>query len=483
MFINDWSLRRAVNESQRFHLLIIFVLAGLLLFANLHVGGLSGYDDAFYAHEGRRMLASGDWWNVRFNGNLNFEYPPLFIWLEAASFSLFGISDFTAKFPSALLGLLTITLVFLLAKELSGNFWLPIISAWILMLSQYFMKYAMHAMTDVPFVFFFTLAVFCYVKGLKNANYFILCGIAAALGMMTRSAIGLIPLALIFFHLIFAKRFALFRAPQLWAGLLLALAIPAAWYFPQYQAHGDRFLNEHFAFITGKVASGKPFELLAFLRGLLEYPWLLVKLYEPWVWLMLIGLTVHAKRAVREKDSTSTLLCLWVFFVIVPFSFAEAKVLRYVLAAFPAFSILAAAPLSDWLTAVKNRKNIAVVYGLFCLAIILIVAFPNPRYRAEEMMKMSPTIQANVPENRKIIFYTGKDTKFDFHNQLLWYADRFTEQLSDEEKLREKLHSKDKSIFVMDKTNFQLFSADSRLRLQTLEETENFVCFTNNALD
>ncbi len=465
------SIIPAVSENHRFHLAAITFLAATLLLANLHIGGLSGYDDAFYAHEGRRMLASGDWWNVRFNGNLNFEYPPLFIWLEAASFFVFGISDFAAKLPSALLGLLTISLVFLLAKELSEDFWLPVISAWILMLSQYFMKYAMHAMTDVPFVFFFTLAVFAYVKALKKPHYFIVCGIAAALGIMTRSAIGLLPLAVIFFHLIVTKRFDSLRRPQFWAGLALASAIPAAWYIPQYQAHGTRFLTEHFAFITGKVASGKPFDLLTFLRGLVEYPYLLVKLYEPWIWLMLFGLFVHAKRAIRERYSASILLCLWVGFVIVPFSLAEAKVLRYVLAAFPAFSVLAATPLSGWLEKVKNKKNIAIV------------VFPNPRFRAEEMMKMSPTIQANVPENRRLVFYTGKDTKYDFHNQLLWYANRFTEQLNDEQRLQEKLYSNENLVFVMDKPNFQPLAADPRLRIKTLAETENFVCFEINAPD
>lgn len=477
------ALRRTVNDNQAFHFLLVFLLAALLLFANLHIGGLSGYDDAFYAHEGRRMLEGGDWWNVRFNGNLNFEYPPLFIWLEAASFALLGVSDFAAKFPSALLGLLTILLVFRLAKQLSESFWLPIIAAWILMLSQYFMKYAMHAMTDVPFVFFFTLAVFAYVKALKNPHYFILCGIALALGIMTRSAIGLLPLALIFCHLIAAKRFDSFRRPQLWAGFILALAIPAAWYVPQYQAHGDRFLTEHFAFITGKVASGKPFEPLTFLRGLVEYPYLLVKLYQPWVWLMLFGLFIHAKRAVRKKDAASILLCLWVAFVLLPFSLAEAKVLRYVLAAFPAFSILAATPLDGWLGKIKNQTNIAVGYALLCLTLIAIVVFPNPRFRAEEMLKMSPTIRANVPENRRLVFYTGKDTKYDFHNQLLWYSNRFTEQLNDEARLKEKLYSNENTVFVMDKPNFQTFAADPRLKIKTLAETENFVCFEINAPD
>jgi 4-amino-4-deoxy-L-arabinose transferase-like glycosyltransferase len=152
-------------SAQWFHLLLVVILSSLILFPKLHEGDLSGYDDALYAHEGKQMLVTGDWWNVRFNGALNFEFPPMFIWLEALSMKIFGISDFAAKFPSALSAWLTIILVFHIARELSEEFFLPVGSAWALMLSQYYMKYAMHAMTDVPFTFFFTLSLFYTSRG------------------------------------------------------------------------------------------------------------------------------------------------------------------------------------------------------------------------------------------------------------------------------------------------------------------------------
>jgi len=124
------------------------------------------------------MLLTGDWWSIRFNGYYNYEYPPVFIWLEALSMKVWGISDFAAKFPSALLGLGTIILVFMLTRNLTDQFWLPVISMWIMLFTQYFMKYARHVMTDVPFTFFFLLAIFFYVKGLKQLRYLVLCGVA-----------------------------------------------------------------------------------------------------------------------------------------------------------------------------------------------------------------------------------------------------------------------------------------------------------------
>lgn len=94
--------------------ILVLCLATLLLLPQLHRGGLSGYDDALYAHEAREMLDHGDWWTVHFDGEPNFEYPPMFIWLDAVSLRLFGVSDFAAKLPSALAGIGTVAALYLL---------------------------------------------------------------------------------------------------------------------------------------------------------------------------------------------------------------------------------------------------------------------------------------------------------------------------------------------------------------------------------
>jgi len=68
--------------------LILFLT--MLLLPQLHRGGLSGYDDALYAHEAKEMVDHGDWWTIHSNGALNFEYPPMFIWLDAVSLRWLG---------------------------------------------------------------------------------------------------------------------------------------------------------------------------------------------------------------------------------------------------------------------------------------------------------------------------------------------------------------------------------------------------------
>jgi 4-amino-4-deoxy-L-arabinose transferase-like glycosyltransferase len=187
--------------SPRFLVFFVAIWVAVVLFSGIFHGDLSGYDDAVYAHEARTMLRSGDMWTVTLNGNPDFDKPPLFIWLLAISFKLFGATDAAAKLPGVILGWATIILVYFLAKELfknepangSDREWLPVLSMLCMATTQYFLKYSSHAMTDVPFTFFFTLAIYFYVLALKKNIYLLASGFATGLALMTRSPMGIFP--------------------------------------------------------------------------------------------------------------------------------------------------------------------------------------------------------------------------------------------------------------------------------------------------
>lgn len=208
------------------HFLALAALAFGILFVNLHVGDLSGYDDAFHAEQGRAILYNGDWWTIRHNGLHNPEFPPLFYWIEAISMKFGGANDFAAKFPSAVLGLGTIIAVYFIAYELAGQIWLALISMAVLTTTQYFMKYATHAMTDVPFAFFISLAVLFYLRGFRQRRFFWLSGLAVALAMLTRPFVGVISLGIFFTHLLLVRRYDLLRSRYILAGAGLALLFP-----------------------------------------------------------------------------------------------------------------------------------------------------------------------------------------------------------------------------------------------------------------
>src|SRR5262249_46238909 len=106
-------LARQFFENRQCHFSLLALLALLALFAKLHIGDLGGYDDAVYAYEGKHFLEIGQGWKVTLTAHPFFDNPPLFVWLEALSLALFGVSDFAARFPAALLGFGTLILIYL----------------------------------------------------------------------------------------------------------------------------------------------------------------------------------------------------------------------------------------------------------------------------------------------------------------------------------------------------------------------------------
>jgi 4-amino-4-deoxy-L-arabinose transferase-like glycosyltransferase len=464
-------------SAQWFHLWMIVILSSLILFPKLHEGDLSGYDDALYAHEGKQMLITGDWWSVRLNGDLNFEHLPLFMWLEALSMKAFGISDFAAKFPSALSALLTIILVFHIARELSEEFWLPVGSAWALMLSQYYVKYATHAMTDVPFTFFFTLSIFLYIKGLRRPRHLIFCGLAIGFGILTRSILGLLPVGIILGHQIMARQYQRPRPCYVLSGLLVALLAPITWQVSQYHLHGSRFLLEHYSFVSSKILSHGQFDIWLFMRGLLEYPWLLFKLYWPWLPLMVVGLIIQVRRMGRQEEKLAELLVVWVAFVIFPFSLAEAKVLRYIMPVFPAFSMLSAIPMVRWLSTIRKSVYLRVGYLALSIGVSLIPAFQKPLMRAEDMRKLAPIVDAHTEPHQRVVIYTYGGIHSGHINQFLWYSNRFCTLATDPDKLAGALRSNENRVFIVDIGSYEKLVGNSGVRLEMLMGAKNFVCF------
>lgn len=82
----------------------------LFLFCLVLYGAFSGLiplldpDEPVYGETAKEMIATGDWISPQIYGEFWYDKPPLFYWLEAVSFSIFGVSTWAARLPSVLLG-------------------------------------------------------------------------------------------------------------------------------------------------------------------------------------------------------------------------------------------------------------------------------------------------------------------------------------------------------------------------------------------
>lgn len=472
---HDWEptqIQSAENQTTRF--LVLALLSAVLLFSSLGGKGLAGYDDSYFAHEAKEMVRTGDWWNVHFNGELTIAHPPLFPWLVASSFKLFGMSDTAAKFPSVLLGLGTILLMYFLTLDLTGNAWLSLLAMLALASTQFFIKIATHAMTDVPFTFLFTMAIFFYLKGLTKGKYLAFLGLPLGLALLTRSVVGLLALGIIVAHLVLTKRYGALRSPWLICGVGLALALPSVWYVSQYRLHGAAFLASHVEFLNSKIqaASGAGHWTTIF-----NYPAALLKYYWPWLPFLLAGLVIEVRAALKQKDQTAMLLIVWVLAVIVPFSFAATRYPRYILPVFPSFSILAAIALNRCLPAPRRKPFFNLVCAVGCLAICLTLLFP-PKARADDITKIAPIVEANSSPNQRILIYTYEDGRTDYFYQYLWYGSRYAQLPSSLDDLAATLLRSETATVIIDKQSYKTLLPQIAGKMPIiLGESKNLICF------
>ncbi len=98
--------------------LTIVVVAGLVFFTNLGSYPLFDEDEPKNAVCGMEMFARGDWVVPTFNEELRTDKPILIYWLMLCSYSLFGVSEFAARFGSSVMSIGTSLGTYYLGRKL-----------------------------------------------------------------------------------------------------------------------------------------------------------------------------------------------------------------------------------------------------------------------------------------------------------------------------------------------------------------------------
>lgn len=151
------------------HYAIILAVAGTVLLTNLGAARLWDRDEPRNAGCAAEMLQRGDWVVPVFNGELRSHKPVLLYWLIMASYAVFGVSEFAARLPSALLGVGTALVTYHLGRRLfcgQAGLWAAVVLVTTLM----FDVAARAATPDATLIFFATLALWFYVAGVFPAG-------------------------------------------------------------------------------------------------------------------------------------------------------------------------------------------------------------------------------------------------------------------------------------------------------------------------
>ena len=321
-----------------------------------------------YAQTAKEMLAAWDWLSPQIYGNYWYDKPIFFYWELVAAFSMFGVTDFAARFFPALFASAGLALTYAFARRIYDErtaFWSTII----LGTGVLYAVLAKLILTDMSLFLFFggTLAAFFIGYREQRRKYFYIAYACAGLAVLTKGPIGLLlPGLIILVFLALERDLSALRRICIPTGLLVFAAVCAPWYIYMYLVHGADFVNTFLGIhnvLRATVSEHAQWNVWYFYLGIYfigMFPWsfaLPLALYRAW--------------RIRPVIDVRTLFLL-VWAIIVPLFF-QCMATKYPTYSFPAF--LPTAILTARLLARNPRvlKAGAIVgMGLY-LAVVFVV--------------------------------------------------------------------------------------------------------------
>jgi 4-amino-4-deoxy-L-arabinose transferase-like glycosyltransferase len=384
------------------------VAVGLaVFFVNLGGSRLWDDDETKNATCAREMFLRGDWVVPTFNSELRTDKPPLAYWLMIGAYQVFGVTEFAARLPSAILALGTTLATYHLGRLLFG----PRAGLWgsaILATSLMFVWIGRAATPDSALIFCTTAALLMYVWSLCGGReggflsdwksippgefamamprstaatvaMYALLGLAVLakgpIGVLLPCAtIGLFMLtvcvrshvrtrpperttlaSLSVFHLrrcaaqiSEAVRWspATLRAmrPLLLAATVLAVALP--WYL-LVSLRTNSLWPQGFFLTHNFERFLQP--IGGHRGGIFFHPLVLMGGFFPWTFLLPVGISqlVRRVRSCDPRAAAYLFLAIWALVWFVFFSICETKLPNYVLPAYPALAIIGGAWVAD----------------------------------------------------------------------------------------------------------------------------------------
>ena len=351
------------------------LLAALLLaalapyFLNLGVSSIWDANEAFYAQTPREMIETGDYVTPSFNFQLRMNKPVLSYWNVAASYRVFGISEWSERLPIALGAFVIIGTAFGLGRLLSGTFG-GLLAALVLATSPRLLLLARRIIIDIHITMWMGLVLLCFAlaetRPQRRRLYLCLMYVAAGFGVLTKGPVAVfLPAVAFFIYLASQKRLGDLRHMLLPTGAVISLAIVVPWYYLLYREHGWEYIG---SFIFGENLGRYAEAVGEQSRGLLFYiPVMLADLFP---WSLMIPLALWWAIRCHRGDRVARLLVVWIAVVVVFFSLSGTKEDLYILPIVTAEAALIGAMLA---TAVEDVAAIRpIAWSAAATAVLLL---------------------------------------------------------------------------------------------------------------
>jgi len=238
--------------------ILIICLGGLLFIPFLGMVHLFDWDEINFAESAREMLLTHKYSYLQINFQQFYEKPPFFIWVQALSMSVFGVNEFAARLPNALIGIITLLLIFNIGSKLINEKfgWI-----WILCYIGSFLPhfYFKTGLIDPLFNLFTFIGIYQFVllTNIDNSKTFgnycraIVAGVFIGLAILTKGPVALlVTLFCLFFYWCISRFKPVIPFRYLFVFLVSAFIVSCAWFGLDTIKNGPGFL---YAFIERQL--------------------------------------------------------------------------------------------------------------------------------------------------------------------------------------------------------------------------------------
>jgi len=462
-----------------FHI-VIFSFSFFIFFYHLDYTTLVSFDEAWYGAIAKNIIKNNDWLNLEFNGKPYYDHPPMGFWLMALSYKIFGISEFSTRFPSSFLGVLTILLLFLTAEKLFKNRFLSFCSSLLMLTSVWYVLRVRSGNLDGFLVFFYVLTVYLILKTKERFIFFPLLTLSFAGLMLTKTLVGLPVLILILFFLWqeilnFKKNWRF-----LTLGLLSFSILFFPWYLSQWQKYSD-FYQYHFLTIGARNKDlWSFFKLINIDKSFFYLHMGIRKWYYPWL-LSSLFLLLTFKAFVKKEVF---FVFLWLFLVLYPFLTSERTELWHLIPVYLPIALITPLGIYSLIffllkMIISGKKVAGKIANFLVLLSFLFLSFIQFKIYYYEVFPQSRFIPDDVDISKKLAKYSKRIfLDDDFFPVAVFYSGKEIQPLftlSDDKKTLVKLFLSDEKDFVIVTRNWALNNLkENNLSYKLLEKNNSY---------
>ena len=297
---------------------------------------------------------------------------------------------------------------------------------------------------------------------------------------MTKSVLGLFPLAIVGAFLILSRQWREIINPWFLSGSFIGLVLGFSWHFINWQTHGQGFISEHFGWLIFERSFGgtkDPFYFLGYVKDFLRNYW-------PWLPFALVGLAQFGKRGFKDKNETALLLFLWPVLTFLVMSMSKNQTLRYLFMIFPALAIITARTISAWMGTERKNQALVIMTGIIAATTLFVNATPFPvkvtlAQNSKEVRELAAIINLNTPPDQKIGNY--RLTLSNPRLAMLFYSNRVMEGSISEnpEKLMTAISSNPEKTWLTSTRDFRKLVGQYPNTIYLIQANNKYAFFTS----